>query len=135
VIKNTTAVLQKSRCLSFEQAYIQNVTSILVSNFIIRKCSPDAHHIIENICIFWSFSENKKPCKCLIYRVLMLFVTVLGRERGTFIITFNSLKDRQLAYLKYYMYSKMRYYIDSNYIIPFPQISYYQWLNYKLNLF
>ena len=65
----------------------------------------------------------------------MLFVTVLGRERGTFIITFNSLKDRQLAYLKYYMYSKMRYYIDSNYIIPFPQISYYQWLNYKLNLF
>lgn len=99
MIKNTTAVLQKSRCLSSEQAYIQNVMSIMVSTFIIRKCSPDAHHNIENICIFWSFSQNKKPCKCLIYRVLMLFITVLGRERGIRTpgrLPYNGFQDRRI---------------------------------------
>ena len=99
MIKNTTAVLQKSRYLSSEQAYIQKFTIILVSNFAIRKCSPDAHHNIDNICIFWSFSENKKPCKCLIYRVLILFVTVFGRERGIRTpgrLPYNGFQDRRI---------------------------------------
>lgn len=61
MIKNTTAVLQKSRCLSSEQAYIQNVMSILVSTFIIRKCSPDAHHNIEYMHFLIIFTKQKNP--------------------------------------------------------------------------
>jgi len=52
MIKNTTAVLQKSRYLSFEQAYIKKVTSILVSTFIFRK---SAHQKFITILRIYGF--------------------------------------------------------------------------------
>jgi hypothetical protein len=51
----------------------QFTTTFLVSIQLLKYAHHNAHRFIGKTYIFWHVSENKKACKYLIYRLLVVF--------------------------------------------------------------
>ena len=58
------------------------------------KCSPNAHCFFGKTCIFWHFRANKKACKRLIYRLLVVFDIAFSGMDGT--RTRDPMRDRHV---------------------------------------